>query len=810
MASSLSSLLPLLLLSLTSFAALSLADYPLPYNFTHVCDAKRYASLNLSIPDFAFCDKSLSYYVRAKNLVDSMNLTEKAKQLGNNNNGEWYAVAAGVPRLGLPAYNWWSEALHGVSYIGGGTSFGGPDVKAATSFPLPINSAAAFNATLWREIGKTISTEARAMNNLGFAGLTFWSPNINLVRDPRWGRALETPGECPTTAGIYAINFVRGLQDVEGQEHSNDPNSRPLKVSACCKHYAAYDVDYWRTTGSMTVDRFHYDANVTERDMVESYLKPFEMCVKEGDVSSVMCSYNKINGVPACADGRRMRGTIRDEWDLHGYVVSDCDSIKTIFEKQQWLDDTAIEATAQVMRAGLDLDCGWYYAQYLEETVKKGLIKESDVDEALINNYIVLLRLGWFDGNPLYDNLNASNVCSVDNMKLAASAARQGMVLLKNKGDALPLSPQKFKRIAVVGPHANATEVMIGNYNGVPCRYISPIDGLKKYAEVDYSQGCDGVQCHTDKYVFHAMKSAEAADATVIAVGLNLTYEREDWDRTGFDLPGYQNHLIETVANVSKGPVVVVIFSSGTVNISSFVKSGDVDAIIWAGYPGQEGGQAVADIIFGAYNPGGRLPVTWYPSEYTSQIPETSQQFRPNDELGYPGRTYRFYNGTTQFDFGYGLSYTKFSYSFVNPNVLVTKNVNNARQCYNFLPFEDKQLTDVPACQSALVSDLDCTAGDVSVQVSVANVGKLDGSDAVMLYAKQPQGLIGAPIKDLVAFERVFLKAGESKVVSFEIDACKRLAFVTESAQEVLPQGEHTLLVGDQKLPVYVHLQKEV
>ncbi|KAJ4824124.1 putative beta-D-xylosidase 5, partial [Turnera subulata] len=292
-------------------------------NFTFVCDPQRYSNLGLDMKTFPFCDKSLPYDVRASDLVKQMTLSEKVLQLGNTNYG--------VRRLGLPKYEWWSEALHGVSNVGPGTFFDDL-VPGSTSFPTVITSAAEFNESLWKTIGKAVSTEARAMYNLRRAGLTYWSQNINVVRDPRWGRAIETPREDPFVVGKYAANYVRGLQDVEGTENSTDLNPRPLKVSSCCKHYAAYDVDNWKG-----IERYSFDARVAEQDMVETFLRPFEMCVKEGDVSSIMCSYNRVDGIQACADPKLLNQTIRGEWDLHGYIVSDCDSIEVLTQRRMQL-----------------------------------------------------------------------------------------------------------------------------------------------------------------------------------------------------------------------------------------------------------------------------------------------------------------------------------------------------------------------------------------------------------------------------------------------------------------------------------------
>ncbi|XP_008810094.3 probable beta-D-xylosidase 2 [Phoenix dactylifera] len=731
-----------------------------------------------------YCDKSLSYYQRAKHLTDSLTLAEKAQLLGSLNKG--------APRVGIPEYNWWSEALHGVSNVGDGSKFG-KIVPAATSFPTPITTTSSFNESLWKAIGQAVSTEARAMNNLGVAGLTFWSPNINVVRDPRWGRTLETPGEDPYVAGRYAVNYVRGLQDVEGQETAQDPNTRPLKVSACCKHYAAYDLDKWTDKGNMLIDRFRFSANATEQDMVETFLRPFEMCVKDGDVSSVMCSYNNIWGIPTCADARLLRGTIRGDWNLHGYIVSDCDSIQTIVESQKFLDDTPYDGVAQVLKAGLDMDCQSYYQKYLESASLQGLVKESDMDSALINDFIVLMRLGWFDGQPAYDSLNAKDICSKEHLDLAADAARKGIVLLKNVNSALPLSTDKHKNIAIVGPHANATSVMIGNYAGVPCKLVSPFDGLKAYANVTYQMGCADVLCKNETFIFPAVRVARDADATIIAIGLDLDVESEGLDRLDLDLPGSQNMLVRQVAQASKGPVVLLILSAGGVNVTEFHNSNDIDAIVWAGYPGEQGGAAIADVLYGKHNPGGRLPVTWYPGDYVSQLPMTSMNLRPIDELDYPGRTYKFYNGSTIYQFGYGLSYTQFTYAVTSTQKGLSKKLQFNQHCvqlsYNHSAY-------IPPCHGARISDLACNQEDITIDVSVTNTGKVDGTETVILFSRPPQGLDDAPIKQVIGFQSVFVAAGATEVVTFKLISCNTLSIVTGSAYVALPAGQHTIVVG--------------
>ncbi|XP_058111023.1 probable beta-D-xylosidase 5 [Magnolia sinica] len=762
-------------------------------NFTHVCDSSRFASLGLHMAEFAYCDKSLPYSIRAKDLVDSMTISEKVAQLGNK--------AYGVARLGLPMYEWWSEALHGVANTGPGTHFDNNSIPGATSFPTVILTAASFNESLWKTIGQVVSTEARAMYNLGLAGLTFWSPNINVVRDPRWGRITETPGEDPFVVGRYAVNYVRGLQDVAGHKNPKDLNSRPLKIAASCKHYAAYDVDNW-----LGIDRYHFDARVTEQDMVETFLRPFEMCVKEGDVSSVMCSYNRVNGIPTCADPKLLSQTIRGEWDLHGYIVADCDSIEVIHHGHKWLNDTAEDAVAQVLQAGMDLDCGTYYTNFTESAILKGKARESDVDKALRNLYVVLMRLGFFDGSPTFASLGRDDVCSMENMDLAAESAREGIVLLKNEGETLPLRSNKYKKLVLVGPHANATTAMIGNYAGIPCHYVTPLDAFSALATVHHEMGCVDVACKNQSFINQAVAASKEADATIIFAGLDLSIEAESLDRTNLLLPGYQTQLILDVADAAAGPVVLIILSAGGVDITFAKTNPKINAIIWAGYPGQEGGRAIADVVFGHYNPGGRLPITWYTADYVTKLPMTSMQMRPVDNLGYPGRTYKFFDGPVVYPFGYGLSYTQFKYKLTSAPSSVTKKLKAHQHCHDI---SLKPNAFVPSCPSVLVEETRC--GDaINVEIEVSNVGHQDGSHVILVYSKPPADLVGGPAKQVVEFKRVFVPTGVTKTVKFSIDVCKSLSAVTDTAYLVLPAGEHTIMVGDGdeavSFPVHVNL----
>ncbi|CAF2010950.1 unnamed protein product [Brassica napus] len=529
-----------------------------------------------------FCRVNVPIHVRVQDLIGRLTLQEKIRLLVNN--------AAAVPRLGIGGYEWWSEALHGVSDVGPGAKFGGA-FPGATSFPQVITTAASFNQSLWEEIGRVVSDEARAMYNGGVAGLTYWSPNVNILRDPRWGRGQETPGEDPVVAGKYAASYVRGLQ-------GNGAGNR-LKVAACCKHYTAYDLDNWNG-----VDRFHFNAKVSKQDLEDTYNVPFKSCVYEGKVASVMCSYNQVNGKPTCADENLLKNTIRGQWRLNGYIVSDCDSVDVFFNQQHYTT-TPEEAAAASIKAGLDLDCGPFLAIFTEGAVKKGLLTEYDVNLALANTITVQMRLGMFDGNlGPYASLGPRDVCTLAHRHLALEAAHQGIVLLKNSGRSLPLSPRRHRTVAVIGPNSDVTETMIGNYAGKACTYTTPLQGISRYARTLHQAGCAGVACRGNQGFGAAEAAAREADATVLVMGLDQSIEAETRDRTGLLLPGYQQELVTRVAQASKGPVILVLMGGGPIDVSFAKNNPRVAAIIWAGYPGQAGGAAIANIIFGAVNPG--------------------------------------------------------------------------------------------------------------------------------------------------------------------------------------------------------------
>nr|VDC72127.1 unnamed protein product [Brassica rapa] len=747
---------------------------------------------------YTFCKASLSYEARAKDLVSRLSLTEKVQQLVNK--------ATGVPRLGVPPYEWWSEALHGVSNVGPGVRFNGT-VPGATSFPAVILTAASFNTSLWLKMGEVVSTEARAMHNVGLAGLTYWSPNINVFRDPRWGRGQETPGEDPLVVSKYAVNYVKGLQDV----HDAGGKSRRLKVSSCCKHYTAYDLDNWKG-----IDRFHFDAKVTKQDLEDTYQPPFKSCVEEGDVSSVMCSYNRVNGIPTCADPNLLRGVIRGQWRLDGYIVSDCDSIEVYFDSIHYTktrEDASPKNLELILKIYklvyvsslrckmcLNMNCGDFLGKYTENAVNQKKLNGSEVDEALIYNYVVLMRLGFFDGDPKslpFGHLGPSDVCSNDHQMLALEAAKQGIVLLENRGD-LPLSKTAVKKLAIIGPNANATKVMISNYAGVPCKYTSPLQGMQKYVPkgVVYQPGCKDVKCGDQTLITAAVKAASEADVTVLVLGLDQTVEAEGLDRVNLTLPGYQEKLVKDVTNAAKKTVVLVIMAAGPIDISFAKNLSKIRAVLWVGYPGEAGGDAIAQVIFGDYNPSGRVPETWYSQEFAEKVAMTDMNMRPNSTSGFPGRSYRFYTGKPIYKFGHGLSYSSFSTFVLSAPSTIHIKTNPILKLNKTTPID--------------ISTVNCQDLKVRIVIGVKNHGSRSGSHVVLVFWIPPESsksLVGGtvPHTQLVGFERVEVGRSMTEKVTVEFDVCKALSLVDTDGKRKLIPGYHKLVIGSNSDQQIIH-----
>ena len=811
---------------------------------------------------------NLPLETRVNDLVSRMTLEEKVLQMQN--------AAPAIERLGISAYDWWNEALHGVARAG-----------YATVFPQAIGLAATWDTKLMYQVADVISTEARAKHHefirnnqhARYEGLTFWSPNINIFRDPRWGRGQETYGEDPYLTARLGVEFVKGLQ-------GNDP--RYFKVIATPKHYAVHS--------GPEPDRHSFDAKAYERDLRETYLPAFRATIVEGKADSVMCAYNRTNEEPCCANKKLMTDILRGEWGFNGYVVSDCGAIRDIWAGHKFARNEA-EASALGVRAGTDLTCGGEYASLIQ-AVKQGLITEAEIDTALKRLMTARFRLGMFDPPEMvpYARIPFSQNDTPEHRRLALQSARESIVLLKNADATLPLR-KDLKRIAVIGPNADAPEVLWGNYNGRPSRLITPLAGIKNavsantkvvYAlgstlagepvvtipasalgnglkaeyfnnqelrgpaatvridpRIDFNWGRykptpelsennfsvrwtgkltppesgkytlgftadDGARLYIDgqllveawtsnpnktaikeitleaghsydvrmeyfqnnreavaklvwsyprlaeRMIDEAVKATREADASVLVLGISAGLEGEEMnvnvpgfhggDRTDLSLPQSQETLLKAVVATGK-PVIVVLLSGSALAVNW--ANDNAPAILQAWYPGGEGGTAIADVLFGDYNPAGRLPVTFYKS--VDQLP-------PFTDYSMQDRTYRYFKGEPLYPFGYGLSYTKFAYSNLR--------VNSVK------------------------------AGEpVKVAVDVTNAGERVGDEVVQLYLTDVAASAPVPIRTLVGFERISLRPREKRTVTFTITP-RQMSLIDNNDKRIIEPGEFRVHIG--------------
>jgi beta-glucosidase len=636
-------------------------------------------------------------WARAKALVDQMTLEEKASQLRYD--------APAIPRLGIPAYNWWNEALHGVARAG-----------TATVFPQAIGLAALFDEELMRKIADTIATEGRAKHNAEkaggdrdiYKGLTFWSPNVNIFRDPRWGRGHETYGEDPYLTARMGVAFVKGLQG----------ESETLKSAACAKHFAVH-------SGPEAL-RHSFDARVSEKDLRETYLPAFEALVKEARVEAVMGAYNRFNGEPCCGSKTLLADILRGEWGFAGHVVSDCWAIKD-FHTHHMVTSTAPESAALALKNGCDVNCGVTYLHLLEAH-QEGLVTEEEIALAATRLMATRIRLGTLDGCA-YDEISPLENDTDAHAALALEAARKSMVLLKNDG-LLPLDLSSRKTVAVIGPNANSIPALEGNYAGTSSRYVTFLEGIRAACEgkarVLYAPGShlwrdktEGLSKNTDDRLAEAVSVAKLADVVILCVGLDASLEGEEGDagnayksgdKENLELPPSQRRLIEAV--VKTGAKVVTVVASG-----SALRVEEGNAVLEAWYPGQAGGAALADILFGKVSPSGKLPLTFYKS--IDDLP-------PFEDYAMEGRTYRYFAGEPLYPFGHGLSYTTFRYE-------------------------------------------DAARNGLTVSVTVENAGMYDADEVALVYVKCDSPC--APRNPrLCGFARVPLKAGEKKRVEISLD----------------------------------------
>ncbi|KAI1080205.1 glycoside hydrolase family 3 protein [Whalleya microplaca] len=669
------------------------------------------------------CNTTLDPWSRAEALVAAFTQNEKISNTWDN--------SPGVSRLGLPSYEWWNEALHGVARSRGVQFANSGNFSYATSFPQPITMGAAFDMPLIRSVAETTSTEARAFSNDGRCGLNFWTPNINPFRDPRWGRGQEVPSEDPYHMSQYVMQLIPGLQG----GLSGDPY---YKLAATCKHYAGYDMENWKGN-----KRYAFDAKISSQDLQDYYLQPFRACVRDANAQSVMCSYNAVNGVPTCADPWLLDDVLRG---LYGFtsedrwVTADCDALANVWNDHRY-GGSAAQAAAASLNAGTDLDCGQFWPQNLPSAYNSRLFNDTVLNRSLIRRYASMVRLGWFDlpAEQPYRQLRWDAVAKPEAKALALQAAQEGLVLLKNNG-ALPLS-SSINSVAVIGPLATATTQMQGNYYGI-AQSISSVVSAFQAAGYDVSNTQGATLTGTSTSGFSAaLNMAQAADAIVFVGGVDTSIEAEDRDREQITWPGQQIPLIKQLA-AAKGTKPFVVVQMGTmVDSSELVAEDGVDSLLWAGYPGQDGGAAVVSILLGEIAPAGRLPVTQYPGDYVNQVPMTDMNLQSG--TGSPGRTYKWYNETPVFPFGHGLHYTSF-------NVSLAPDLPAAFSTEALLA--NISLTETGPVASGNYPDL---APLMSIPVSVLNTGDITSDYVVLAFLKGEYGPAPYPLKSLVAFTRL-------------------------------------------------------
>ena len=683
--------------------------------------------------------KIKEYRDKAKELVSKMTLEEKVSQMLHS--------APAIERLQIPAYNWWNESLHGVARSG-----------VATMFPQAIGLAAMFDEDMMEEIGNAIATEARAKYNMQkeygdtdiYKGLTFWAPNVNIFRDPRWGRGHETYGEDPFLTSLLGKRFVVGLQGHD-DEH--------LFVAACAKHFAVH-------SGPEDI-RHSFNATASKKDMAETYLPAFKALVTEAKVETVMGAYNRTNGEPCCGSKTLLKDILRDKWGFDGHVVSDCWAIKDFHEGHK-VTDSEIESVALAVNNGCDINCGNIFIN-LVDAVKDGLVKEERIDEAVTNLFTTRYKLGIMgDEKTKYDEISYFEVDSKKMRELNLKAARKSIVLLKND-NVLPLNLNNIKTIGVIGPNADNRRALKGNYEGTASRYVTVLEGIEDYVahhskdevRVLYSEGC---QLFRDRVEFLAQSNdrisevkgiCDRSDVIVACFGLDSGLEGEEGDqgnayasgdKPSLNLPGIQEEVIKTIVASGK-PVVLVIMAGSALNLK--YESENIGAILNAWYPGALGGRAVAETIFGDNNPQGKLPLTFY--EKDSDLPEFTDYSMEN-------RTYRYYTGKPVYSFGYGLSYTDFEF----------KNLTK-----NFEKPDDK---------------------DKKLSFQVTNIGEYDGVATAEVYIKALDK--EAPLFSLKAVAKVELKKGESKNITIELDD-KAFMYADENGEFKFANGGYEIYVSD-------------
>ncbi|MFB1027036.1 MAG: glycoside hydrolase family 3 C-terminal domain-containing protein [Flavobacteriaceae bacterium] len=690
---------------------------------------------------------SLDFESRAADLVSKMTLEEKISQLGDG--------APAIPRLNIQEYHWWNECLHGVARAG-----------TATVFPQAIGMAASFDTDAMIEVAEIISSEARAKHHEAqrnknyniYNGLTFWSPNINIFRDPRWGRGHETYGEDPYLTGQMGMQFVKGLQ-------GSDP--KYFKVVATAKHFAVHN--------GPEPNRHSFNVLPSKRDLWETYLPAFKDLIMDAKVYSVMGAYNRVDGESASASWMLLNDILRKQWGFEGYVVSDCGAINDIYSSHK-IVNTEEEAAALGIRRGCDLNCGDVYQRALKKAVSQGLIGVKEIDLSVYRLMLARMKLGMFDPIELVDYAKIpfeTNNSKAHNEK-ALKMAQKSMTLLKNNG-ILPLNKSSIKKIVVIGPNANNLSALRGNYYGSASNPITIINGIKAQAGSDidivFHKGVPLVTSQDNEPQVlskEILKDIETADVAVFVGGLDASWEGEEsnemrekngvdgfyaGDRTKIELPEIQLNALKSIKKTGT-PLIFILLAGSAISLNGLEQ--ELDAFLAAWYPGQRGGDAVADVLFGKYNPAGRLPVTFYSS--TNELAD----FEDYNMRAGKGFTYRYYKGEALYPFGHGISYTTFKYS----DMIIDK---------------------------TMIVDTD----DILVSVKVKNSGDIDGEEVVQLYVKDVESTTWMPIKQLREFRRISLKKGEEKTVEFKLSPIKDMRYYDALKQNyAVEPGEFEIQIG--------------
>lgn len=682
----------------------------------------------------SFRDTSLAIDERVQLLLEALTLEEKIELMGYNNTG--------IERLGILPYNWWNEGLHGVARAGN-----------ATVFPQAIGLAATFNDSLVLAVADAISTEARAKYNLSmekdrhqqYMGLTFWSPNINIFRDPRWGRGQETYGEDPFLTSKMGTAFVHGLQ-------GSDPAH--LKVSAAGKHLAVHS--------GPEASRHEFNAIVDEKDLRETYLYAFEKLVN-GGVESIMCGYNRVNNEPCCTGSSLLDEILRKEWDFQGHVVTDCWALEDIYARHKVMG-TAVEVAAAAVKAGVNLDCSNLLQDELQTAIEQGLLSIEDLDQALAPNLKTQFKLGFFDpsGSSPYDSFGKNEIHTDAHIALARKAAVQSMVLLKNEHNLLPVNKEEIESIVVAGSNAGSLDVMVGNYHGISGNIVTYAEGIAESAgpatAVQYDLGSD----YEDTLHFGGIWASQLSDLTIVVVGLTPVLEGEEGDaflspsrgdKSDLHIPAAHIAFLKKLRQSHNKPIVTVVTSGSALDIAAIEPYSD--AIIMAWYSGEQGGNALADIIFGEVSPSGKLPVTFYQS--INDLP-------PYESYALKGRTYRYFEGEAQYPFGFGLSYGDFSYSWK------TRPASRYKQ--------DDTIT---------------------FSLTVQNSGDLTADEVVQAYIEYPE-VERMPKKELKAFKRVTVAPDGAKTITLSIPVQELRKWDLKASKWKIYPGKYTLVLGSDSM----------